>query len=190
MFLISINKNGSKLLHPDAAKLEPILAKLSEDELTLIVLAYDYYSPFRQLPEIERMRRAHDQVFKSSKKNIWDSPKIKEAIVAYMGLQYDERREQVKTYLTKISTINEAIRTENNPTTLANYIKTNKNLRDAVNAIEEELLMDEEKESINIQGKGKLSLLERYLRNKDKYIDVIKKRAVLKQEKINGEEVE
>lgn len=176
MFLISINKNGSKVLHPDAAKLEPSLSKLSEEELLLIVLAYDYYSPFRQLSEQERMRRAHEQVFRYSKKNIWDSPKIKEAVTAYMGLQYDERREQVKTYLAKISTINEAIRTSDSPTTIANYIKTNTGLRAAVNAIEEELLMDEEKESINIQGKGKLSLLETLMRNKEKYQSVIRNR--------------
>ena len=183
MQLISINKNGSKVLHPDAAKIEPCLAKLSEDELLLIVLAYDYYSPFRQLSEHERMRRAQVQVFKNNKKNIWDSPKIKEAVTAYMGLQYDERREEVKTYLAKIATINEAVRESDSPATIANYVKTNKTLRDAVNAIEQELMMDEEKTSnIIIQGKGRLSLLENLMRNKDKYADVIRRRESSKKE--------
>lgn len=190
MFLISINRNGNKILHPDAAKLEPSLAKLKEDELLAIVLCYDYYSPFRQLQEHERMRRAHAQVFKSTRKNFWDEPKIKECVSAYMSLQYDERREEVKNYLAKISTINEAVRESDSPTTIANYIKTNKTIRDAVNAIEQELLMDEEKESINIQGKGKLSLLERLMRNKEKYQEVVRRRGVVKSEKTNGEEIE
>ncbi len=176
MYLISVNKNLSILLHPDAAKLEPCLAKLSEEKLRLIVLCYDYFSPFRQLSEQERMRRAQAQVFKSAKKNIWETPEIQEAVRAYMSLQYDERREQVKTYLAKIAIINEAIRASDSPVDITRYIKINKELREAVNAIEQELLMDEEKESIIVQGKGKLSLLERLMRNKEKYAEVILRR--------------
>lgn len=176
MYLISINKKGTVVLHPDAAKLEPTLSKLTEDELLLIVLAYDYYSPYRQLNEVERMRRAQAQVFRNTKKDMFKSPKIKEAVSIYMGLQYDERREQIKTYLTKISTINEAIRDSDSPVTITNYVKINKDLRNAVNAIEEEMMMEEEKDSLTIQGKGKLSLLERWMRNKEKYKEIITKR--------------
>lgn len=176
MYLISINKKGTAVLHPDVAKLEPSLEKLSQDELLLIVLAYDYYSPLRQLNETERMRRAQAQVFRESKKDMFKIGRIKDAVSAYMSLQYDERREQIKTYLAKIATMNEAIRDSDSPATVSNYVKINKELRTAVNLIEEELLMEEEKESIMIQGKGKLSLLERLMRNKEKYKEVIHKR--------------
>ncbi|MCC7514558.1 MAG: hypothetical protein IT212_07680 [Bacteroidia bacterium] len=177
MLLISINKNNTVVLHPDAAKLEPILSHLTEDELMLIILAYDYYSPFRQLPEHERMRRAQSQVFKNKKRTPFEEPKIKQAISAYMSLQYDERREQVKTYLAKISTINDAIRLSESPTTIANYVKINAELRKSVNAIEEELLMQEEKDAgVVIQGKGSLSLLEKLTRNEKRYEEVTTRR--------------
>lgn len=183
MYLISINKKGTAVLHPDAAKLEPTLSKLSEDELLLVVLAYDYYSPYRQLSETERTRRAQAQVFRNSKKDLFKTPKIKEAVSAYMSLQYDERREQIKTYLTKISTINEAIRISDSPASITNYVKINKDLRNAVNIIEEEMMMEEEKESLTIQGKGKLSLLERWMRNKEKYKEITTKRQEKEKEK-------
>ncbi len=176
MFLISINKTGTIVLHPDAAKLEPTLAQLTQEELILVCLSYDYYSPYRQLPEHERMRRAHAQVFKNSKRKPFDEQKIKDAISVYMSLQYDERREQVRTYLAKIATINEAIRESDSPTTIANYVKINTELRKSVNAIEEELLMEEESSSVIIQGKSQLSLLEKLTRNKDKYEEVKNRR--------------
>lgn len=175
-FLFSINKKGNVLLNPDAVKLCPILDKLTEDELMAIILAYDYGSPLKQLSEQERMRRSKVQVFKDKKNNFWDSSRIKEAVDMYVSLQYDERREQLKTYQIKIGIINDEIRRSDSPITIANLIKTNTELRKAINQIDEELMLDEERESIIVQGKGKLSLLEKMLRNKEKYAEVIKKR--------------
>lgn len=187
MFLFSINKNGNKILHPDAVKLSPILATLTDDELLLVILTYDYYSPLRQQPESERMRRAQFQVFKNKKREPFSEPKIQEAIAEYCALQYDELREQADTYRAKIATINDAIRDSDiSPSEIKRYVDTNKLLRDSVTKIEEELVMKEEQESITIQGKGQLSLIEKLMRNKEKYAEVIRKRndtAAKKQER-------
>lgn len=184
--LLTISSKGNRVLHPDAAKLCPELERLTEDELLLICLAYDYYSPMRQLSEIERRRRAWAQVFRDKKKDPFETPKIKDAVSFYCSLQYDERREQVKTYLNKISTINEAIRDADSPATITNLVKINAELRKSVNAIEEELLQSEERDSVTVKGQGKLSLLESLMRNREKYETVIRNREKFKS--VNMEE--
>lgn len=185
MYLVSLNKNGTFVLAPEIAKMEPSLAKLTEEELLAVILAYDYFSVYRQLPEHERLRRAHTQVFKAKRSNFWTEPKIIEAVNAYMGCQYDERREQVKTYQVKIALINESIRISDSPTAISNHVKTNKELRAALNEMEEELMMDEEKDLITIKGKGQLSFLAKIMRNKEKYKEITAKRTqIAKKEKI------
>lgn len=183
MFLISINKKGNKILHPDAAKLHPVIGSLTEDELCCIVLGYDYYSPYRQLAEQERLNRARAQLFSNKRAGFWAEEKIRTASEAYISLQYDPRREEVKIYLEKITTMNEAIRASDSPVTIAQYTKINKELRTTINKIEEELLMEEEKESIIIQGGGNLSFLERMMRNRDAYAELIRKRSELQHNK-------
>lgn len=187
MYLISLNKNGSFVLMPEVAQLEPTLAKLSEEELKAVILAYDYYSPYRQLPEHERTRRAHTQVFRNKRTTFWSETKIKDAVSAYMSCQYDERREQIKTYQAKIAMINEAIHNSESPATLKNHIQINKDLRNALNEIEEELVMEEEKDLIAIKGKKQLSWLARIQRNKEKYKEVTTRRSQVDKKEIEQE---
>lgn len=177
MYVFSINKKGNKILHPDAYKLCPELKKLEEDELLMIILAYDYHSPFRHLPLDERLRRAKAQVIKGKDIDVWGQKKIKEAVEMYRSLQYDPRYESIKVYQDKIASIHEKIRDTDDHALLINLGKLNKEFRKQLAEIEQELLIEEEKDAVQLQGKGSLSLLERAMRNQERYKEITEKRS-------------
>lgn len=177
MYLFSINKKGTKILHPDAYKLCPELKNLEEDELLAIILAYDYYSPYRQLPLDERLRRAKAQVYKGKDTDLWERKKIKDAVDMYLSLQYDPRHESIRVYQDKIASIHEKIRETEDHGLLINLGKLNKEFRKQLLEIEQELLMEDEKDAVQLQGKGSLSLLERLLRNQERYNEIRERRS-------------
>lgn len=185
MFLFLPNRKGSVALHKDVMQLCPFFAELTEDELLYTILSTDYYSPYRQLNQEERYRRANAHVFKNQEKQPWLFPKIAKAIKEYEALQFDVRREQLKTYQSKILKINEAIRGEDSATVITSLIKTNEIFRKEVEKIEKELSMQEEQEAVQLLGKGQLSLLEKLSRNKEdykeRYDNPVKKQDVLPQ---------
>ena len=175
MFLFSINSKGTIILHPDAIKLCNELAILDQEEVRLIILSYDYFSKFRQLSEDERKRRAKAEVFGAKEGDPFNKPRVQRAIECYLSLQYDVLREEGIILREKIGVVNEQIRAEKSPEEIMPLIKTNKELRNRLNEIESEILVKEEKE-INIQGKGKLSLLEKLQRNRERYLEITKTR--------------
>lgn len=173
MYLFSINTKGTAVLYKEAVQLCPVFKKLDEKEILFLILAYDNYSPFRQLSEDERIRRAKAQVYGAQDIRPWEIPTIKEAIEEYVSLQYNPLLEQRKTYQEKIEKINDGIRDADSPAQIKNLLTTNKELRKELEQMDKELLMQEEEESIEIYGKGSLSWLERAIRNKKRYKEMI-----------------
>jgi hypothetical protein len=102
--LFTINEKGV-LLHPEAVKLEPVLKKLSAPDLLFLILVYDYDSPYKQLPELQKKltssRRCYD-----NDDFVGHIKRLGKAIDAYNGLQYDIRRETIKNYQAKIAGLN------------------------------------------------------------------------------------
>jgi hypothetical protein len=171
MYLFSLNKKGTIILHPDAMKLVPFFSELTEEEKLFVVLSTDYYSPYRQLSQDERYRRATAQVFKDQGLTPNKKDNIAKAIKEYESLQFDPVREQLLTYKSKVSKINDAIRNEEDASAIAKLMKTNSEIRKAIAEIEKELSMQDEKEHVQLHGKGTLSLLERLIRNKELYAE-------------------
>lgn len=178
MYLFSLNKKGTVVLHEDAMRLCPIFFTLDTKELLFLVLAVDYYSPYRQLNKEERYRRANVEVFKDVRDKPWMEEKIAKAIREYEAIQYDSRMEQMRTYQEKIDTINAAIRESNDPRQIKDYININKDLRKSKEELEKEIVMAEEQDAIQLYGKGSLSLLERLVRNKEKYEAIVTNKPV------------
>ena len=63
--LFKLTRDNTAILHKDCYKLCPELKTLTEKQLLYVILAYDYKSPYFQLPLEERKRTARAQVFKS-----------------------------------------------------------------------------------------------------------------------------
>lgn len=182
MFLVKLDVNNQTVLNPEVARLEPTLAKLSEDELRAIVLAFDYESIYKLLPESERMLRAHVDVFKSKRKNFWTEDKILAAVEVYKSCQYDERKESFQIYQAKIGANNLMIQESDSPASIKNYIAINGYLTDELARIEKELIMDHNR--LEIRGREGLSFLENIMRNKEKYAEITRRRMTPKKDEV------
>lgn len=173
--LFNINKKGSQVLNKDVVKLCPELAYLTDDEVLLIILCYDYSSQYRQLPEQERIRRAINHVYGNNDKNPLDTEVVKIGVDAYKSLQYDPKRELIRTYKKKLNTLDMALEQAEQASVMKNIISTQKEIIKSIDALEEEISKNEQEEA-QIEGGLKNSYLEKMMRNREMYKDVISNR--------------
>lgn len=101
-YLVWINEATNEVLHPQLVKLIPSFKILDNSEMLYVVLFSDYNSPYKQLPEHERKRRAMWHSFESNESELIDSAKIQIAIKDYMTLQHDPKQELIKTLQSKV----------------------------------------------------------------------------------------
>ena len=175
-YLIEINKKGNVILRPECLKLWPEFAYLSGQEMLAVILAYDYFSAYRQYPQDERERRARIHVFKSERADIFKEPKIIKAVMMYRSLQYDSRREQIIVYNRKIANITKSLEQLDDDAhkETKDLLATSKAFQTAINELQDELNREEEIASNETDDKLKLSFLEKLTSNKERFLEVTK----------------
>lgn len=165
MLLFRFDNKSNTALHPDAVKLEPLLGKLPSEDLLFIILCYDYFSPYQQLPENQRFmtacRRCYDTDDFSTNVN-----RLKPEIEMYRSLQYDIRRETIKNYELKIASLNLSLLATDSTTEIKKNHEAIDFLTKSVGRIQRDLYTDELVESS--EGTG-MNFLERWQENKRKY---------------------
>ncbi len=163
MLLFSVDERRGIILHPDATKLEPTLKKVKAADLLYIILAHDYFSPYRQLIDIQRKLTASRVALASDD---WaDAEKrLEKPIELYRSLQYDIRRETVRNYTAKIASLNLTLQAEDEPVKIKRIHESIEFLTRAVNRIEKELTLDELAE-----GDERTSFLERFQENQRRF---------------------
>lgn len=154
--LFHTNKDGTALLHDDVYKLCPEFKVLKEDIVQYIVLVYDYYSPFNQMDTSDRKKRASKLL---DLKNIEDKQEIRAAIDLYVSLQFDPRRERIRTYREKIKILDVQMKnTDISPSKINQIIQgqdiLDKKIAELESEIEYSMLSGE------LRGGRKKSLLE------------------------------
>jgi len=178
-YLFYIDHKNNKVLHGDVVKLSPELALLSSEEVLFIILAYDYNSIYRQFPEKQRVSKAIWHVYNDNVPNLLNEEKrpqrIKSAIEAYKGLQYNRNIELVEMYNRKIDELLKLLEAETSTTGIKNNMDSIDKFRKAIRSIEseivEEKLMDGE-----LKGNAQLSWLEKLQANQKMYFAVTAKR--------------
>jgi hypothetical protein len=175
-YLITINKAGTTILRPECITLCPELAFLSGQEMLCVILAYDYFSLYRQFPEDARQHRARIHVFKGEREGIFKEPKIIKAVSMYRSLQYDHRREEIIVYNRKLANVTKTLELhdDNDHKGTKDLLATSKELRKAISDLEDELNKEEESGATETDDKLKLSFLERLTSNKEKFLAVTK----------------
>lgn len=68
------------------------------EALTIIALAVDYESPFRNYKQADRIYRAMEEIYSDRKKFKVDSVQIKECLDKYADLQFNEELEQYEVF--------------------------------------------------------------------------------------------
>lgn len=91
--LFRLDKKFTVVLDEDAMNLEPCLRLLNSKQKLFLVLGWDYFSPYARLSKSERIGRALRQTYGKDDVSPETDKKFVNAIEAYMGLQYDYRRD-------------------------------------------------------------------------------------------------
>jgi len=168
--IFRMDKEGKLFLHKDAIKLIPEIDAVNQKELKYIILAYDYiHSPFRMKPPEERKMIAGRQVWGVDKKNI-ETPKVKDAIEAYVSLIYDPKRASIDVFKNKKEKIERDLRTlDLDFKTTNEYVKMIDLFSDRIEKLEEDVVREEE--TIKLKGDTSLSFLEKWQRNRKKFLE-------------------
>ena len=108
MFPFPVDKTLNAML-PEAVKLVPGLASLSQSELRYVIAVADnMYGPYRLLPEEDRKEMARKNYWKG-KSSPFNDQKIIAAINDYQSLIFDPRRERKEVYVRKIRQLEKQI---------------------------------------------------------------------------------
>ena len=167
-YLFSTNKKGTVLFHEDAMNLCPEFAILDDKEKLALVLITDYDSPYNQLPEIERKHKACSQVFNHNKIDIFERSSFKHAVDLYKSLQYNPKRELIKTYNDKLQSLSNDLINASSPIAIKNILDSQDKIRKVLFDLQQEL-MDNQEAKYTLKGGGKLSFLEELMQNKEAY---------------------
>lgn len=162
MMLFYTDKKGNALLHKDVYRLCPEFSVLKESEVTYIVLVYDYYSPFSQLEQQDRQRRAEKQL---GFENIEKSDKIRSAIQLYLSIQYDSKRAIIKGYQDKIKMLqHQLMDPDTSPSKITQILQSQDILQNKIDDLQSEIEFS--MFSAELKGGRTKSLLEYMQDNK------------------------
>jgi hypothetical protein len=168
-------KNNSTILRPDCLKLKPELSVLDEKEMMLIILTFDYHSPYRQFPEPERKRKAMIHVYGENVSEKFDETTIKIAIEAYKALQWIPELEQVKVYQRKIDRLNQQLEGDDNYTADKKILETIRLFEEAIRDLEKRAT-DSMISKGQIKGGQELSFIEELMRSEKYFKSITEKR--------------
>lgn len=170
LFYVDVEKKV--VLHPEVVKLVPSLSVLSSEEMLFVVLYTDYHSPYKQLPDHERKRRAMEHAFDELKIDLVESDRIQIAIVDYNSLQYSPKIEAARKFQKKIDSLLEVLQEDNSATNIKKTVDAIDLLRKNI-AVYEKEYDDEVQKKGELKGKMTMSFLEEIMANKKRYESVI-----------------
>jgi len=173
--LFYVDAERGTVLHPEVVKLCPSLSVLSEEEVMYVVLFTDYHSPYKQLPEHERKRRAMEHAFSDSEFDIIESERIKIAIIDYNSLQYSPRIEAARGFQKKIDNLLLTLQEDNAATSIKKTIETIDLLRKNIMVYEREYDDEIQKKGV-LKGKMTMSWLEEIMSNQKRFKSVTDKK--------------
>lgn len=164
-YVFFLDPYDNLLLHPDAVRLCEELRVLNDKEVAALIYAYDYHSMYRQFTLAERMRRASIKVYGDVKDKLFESPKMKAAIDAYMGIQYNPKIEFISTCQERIDGLQDDLRVAKDEKDISRILKSIKMLREQINELEKEVSEDTIKEG-KVFGDASLSFIEMFQKNR------------------------
>jgi len=167
--IFKIDKNFNAILNPEAVKLIPELAALSQKELLFVILVEDYAdSPFRKKPFEERWSMAIKRVFGDNTINL-ETNRIKTARDLYRSLVFDIRRETLDVYKRKVAIYHKEALAANIE------FKRIKELDQAIQYLEERIqsievsLEADDITSVRLKGDKQLSYVEIWQKRQQEY---------------------
>ena len=166
--LFYLDNKKKSLLHRECYELCPELRLITSEEVLFIVLAEDYKSPYNRFPREERIRRAKRHVWGTSDAKNENKQTVKNAMKLYRSLQYDVKRETMINYVKKIELINKEMLEDNSSMNIKKHVEAISLLQKEIDKLQDDIDMNELK-LVQLEGGGKLSLLEQMQASKELY---------------------
>jgi hypothetical protein len=163
--LFYLDRQNKIALHKDAYKVNPSFRKLTDDQMRYVILLTDYSSQFNQYPESERKQKSRGWVFGKGAENPEGDPKVRQAIIDYDNLQYDENRQLYRVYQKKMTSYQILYQNEADPQKSDKYLISIQNLQKAMNILHREIMTNVQANYV-LKGKLKMSFLEHLRANK------------------------
>ncbi len=166
LFTLTLDKQA--MLRPECYQLAPMLKSLDAKQMLYIILAYDYHGPYHQLPREEARRSARVQVYGSlDGEDPEKSDLMYNAIRSYMSLQYDSKRSTIQVYIEKTKRLQHSLLGTESSTEINKILKSITLLEKASEELQKEV--DKDEDMLQLEGDGKLSLLEKMQQSKKIY---------------------
>lgn len=163
--LFRTTKKNDAVLDEEAVKLCPEFAALNSKEVLLLILYVDYFSPYAQIPDQDRLRRAKRHVYGKDDVSPEISKKFLAAVECYRGLQYDIRRETLRKYRNKSSLISEELLNETNNRKISEHHQAIKVLSEMCKELEAEISKVNYAEEQLLVGGKTISFIEQWQKN-------------------------
>lgn len=163
-----VNSSHTVIISNEAVRLCPELAKLTQEQVIYIIMAYDYIdSPWRRYPLEDRKRLAKRKVWGDKKFVPEDFKNVLAGINEYKGLIYDVDREQREILLAKLNSLNNQFISETDTGNLALLMKSQDLIQKRLDEVD--IRLDIKEENIKLKAGKKLSLIEQFMRNRGQY---------------------
>lgn len=173
--LFYIDADKKLVLHRQVVDLCPTLSVLSDEELLFVVLFTDYFSPYKQLPEHERKRRAMQHAFDDSEIELIESDRIKIAIMDYNSLQYSPKIEAARQFQKKIDSLLLTLQEDTSATNIKKTMDAIELLRKTISVYEREYDDEVTKKGV-LKGGMTLSWLEDIMSNQKLFKSVTERK--------------
>lgn len=164
-YIFKLDFHKRIVLNRECVKLCPGLYKLPQEDLIVIILAYDYHSPYHQFPLEERLRKAIRHVYGESSKNFFERKGIIKNVELYRSLQYDYRRELVDTYRSKVYLLQKNLEDTTDNKDIGLILDSITKLHSSIERMQREI--EKSDDYLDIKGGTKLSLLEKLQQNRE-----------------------
>jgi len=165
--LFTLTKDNQAVFRPECIQLCQPLAVLNEKQRLYVILAYDYHSPYHQLPKEEWKRTARVHVYGSLDYDPEESTIVTSAVRAYVSLQYDPKRETIQVYITKVRYLERDLTREDSSTKINQILKSISLLQKSAEELQKEI--DKDEDMLQLEGEGKLSFLEKMQNSRELY---------------------
>lgn len=167
--IFKLNSEGTIVLTPEAKDLCKVLSKLDPKKFLYIVLVFDTMdSPYRSRPIEDRRRIAVNRIWGPDHKVNESEPLMADAIEEMQSIVYDINVESREMLLTKMQLLNNDLISAD-----SSKIKT---ILDAIQMVEQRIedldtKIDREEEKIYLRGGKRLSFIELFIKNRQKYLN-------------------
>lgn len=167
-----INKEGTAILNKDVISLCEYLPKMNDKQLLYIIYSEDYtYGPYHRKPKAERQQLARVKVWGKNPPSLSKIKHLQEACDEYESLIFDVLRYKKDTYTSKLISLGKSLELENEPSRIGSILKAIDLIEERINLIDKEI--DRQDERVELSGDRELSLIEKFMRNRKQYRDLI-----------------